>query len=60
MSRCLPPLVCLLAATLVAGCGGSSDNPAPDPALLTQGQQIFRFDTFGDEAQWTDVLRCTT
>lgn len=30
---------------------------ALDPTLVAQGQQIFRFDTFGDETQWTDALR---
>lgn len=30
---------------------------APDPALVAQGKKIFRFDTFGDETQWTDTLR---
>ena len=48
-------------ATLLAACGGSSarmeDNPAPDPALVAQGKTVFRFDTFGDETQWTDALR---
>jgi mono/diheme cytochrome c family protein/cytochrome c5 len=43
------------AALLLAGCGGSDSGP--DPAQVAQGQQIFRFDTFGDEAQWTDKLR---
>ena len=41
-------------------CGGSSDDDsraAEQAALVAQGQQIFRFDTFGDEAQWTDTLR---
>ncbi|MFI4970532.1 MAG: Ig-like domain-containing protein [Lysobacterales bacterium] len=28
----------------------------PDLAFLEQGKQIFRFDTFGDETQWTDGL----
>ena len=42
-------------AALIA-CGGSSDSPDP-AALAAQGKQIFRFDTFGDEAQWTDKLR---
>ena len=28
-----------------------------DPAVVSQGQQIFRYDTFGDETQWTDTLR---
>ncbi len=42
----------------VAGCGGSSDDSAAEQrALVEQGKQIFRFDTFGDEARWTDVLR---
>ncbi|MEO7064593.1 MAG: Ig-like domain-containing protein [Dokdonella sp.] len=27
-----------------------------DLAFLEQGKQIFRFDTFGDETQWTDAL----
>lgn len=27
-----------------------------DPALVTQGKEIFRHDTFGSEAQWTDLL----
>ena len=46
------------AAAALASCGGGSSGPtAPDPALVAQGQQIFRFDTFGDEAQWTDVLQ---
>jgi mono/diheme cytochrome c family protein len=40
--------------TLVA-CGGSDDHD--DAALVAQGKQIFRFDTFGDEAKWTDTLR---
>ncbi|HXD42282.1 MAG TPA: c-type cytochrome [Ramlibacter sp.] len=40
----------------LAACGGSSE-PADPAALVAQGKQIFRFDTFGDEAQWTDKLR---
>jgi hypothetical protein len=30
---------------------------ALDPALVAAGREIFRFDTFGDETQWTDALR---
>jgi len=43
----------------VAACGGGDDDAqaAERAALEAQGQQIFRFDTFGDEAQWTDTLR---
>jgi mono/diheme cytochrome c family protein len=40
----------------IAACGGGSGSP--DPATLAaDGKQIFRFDTFGDEAQWTAKLR---
>jgi mono/diheme cytochrome c family protein/cytochrome c5 len=44
---------------LAGGCGGShAPAQAPDdPAMIGQGKQIFRFDTFGDEAQWSDTLR---
>jgi mono/diheme cytochrome c family protein len=52
---CLPAL--LGCAAILAACG-SDDHPRdPNPALVAQGRQIFRFDTFGDEAQWTDKLR---
>ena len=27
------------------------------PALVAEGQRVFRFDTFGDEQLWTDTLR---
>jgi mono/diheme cytochrome c family protein len=45
----------------VAACG--RDTPTEprerplDPALVTAGKEIFRFDTFGDEKFWTDTLR---
>jgi mono/diheme cytochrome c family protein len=44
---------------LVTACGGDDDDDGGDDtaALVAQGQQIFRFDTFGDEAKWTDTLR---
>jgi hypothetical protein len=46
---------------MVAGCHNREDTPAapvtPNPDLVQLGQQIFRFDTFGDERQWTDELR---
>lgn len=28
-----------------------------DPDVAMEGQQIFRYDTFGDETQWSDTLR---
>lgn len=49
------------AAVLVSACGSSGsskpDSAAADAALVAQGRQIFRFDTFGDETKWTDALR---
>ena len=49
---------CGIAAWMV-GCGdsGPSSPEPPDPALVAQGKDIFRFDTFGDETFWTDTLR---
>lgn len=54
-------LAAIAAALALAACGSgggnSSNDSAPDPALAKQGQDIFRFDTFGDETKWTDALR---
>ena len=56
-----PLLVAAISATVasIAACGSDSpDNSSTgQAALVAQGQQIFRFDTFGDETQWTDKLR---
>ena len=35
---------------------GSLNLPPLDPQLVEDGKQIFRYDTFGDESFWTDVL----
>ena len=48
----------MIAAAVVA-CGGGAAVDGPDAAqaaLAAQGRDIFRYDTFGDEAQWTDAL----
>ena len=39
--------------------GGSTTGgmPGEEPCAIDDGQCIFRFDTFGDEQLWTDVLR---
>lgn len=46
---------------MVTACGGGdsvqAQSTSTDPALIEKGKQIFRFDTFGDETQWTDALR---
>jgi mono/diheme cytochrome c family protein len=47
--------VLVAGALASAGCGDS--QPALDPALVEEGRGTFRFDTFGDERFWTDVLR---
>ncbi|HEX6070389.1 MAG TPA: hypothetical protein VFZ18_11215, partial [Longimicrobiaceae bacterium] len=52
----------LLLAAALAACddgtrpGGNDDRPL-DPQLVAEGMEIFRFDTFGDEAFWTDTAR---
>ena len=47
-----------VAGALVSACGANSNtSEAEQAALVEQGKQIFRFDTFGDETQWTDTLR---
>ena len=53
-------------AVLASACGGSGDadnagqqtaQAARGKSLVAQGRHIFRFETFGDEAKWTDALR---
>ncbi len=60
--RGIVALIAVAPVALIAGCGGdggSADDQssAQQAALVEQGKQIFRHDTFGDEAQWTDVLK---
>jgi mono/diheme cytochrome c family protein len=48
------------AAVLTTACAARSeqaDITARDAAMIAEGKQIFRFDTFGDETLWTDKLR---
>jgi Cytochrome c len=52
---------------VAAACGGvllvvacqrrQATDPQTSAALVAQGRDIFRFDTFGDETFWTDTLR---
>ncbi|HEY0886128.1 MAG TPA: c-type cytochrome [Ramlibacter sp.] len=46
-----------LPVAVLAACGGGSSTGPGEQELAAQGRQIFRFDTFGDEAKWTDQLR---
>lgn len=48
------PAAALLAAVVLCACGGGGSG---GPDLVAQGRDIFRYDTFGDEARWTDTLR---
>ena len=43
--------------TIVPPGEGRLNLPPLDPELVQQGQNIFRYDTFGDETFWTDVLQ---
>ena len=55
--------VALAGSALLVSCDDDPTPPAEqeperlDPALVAQGKEIFRFDTFGDEQFWTDTLR---
>jgi len=44
----------VVALTGAAALGASA--PSKPDNLVSEGQRIFRFDTFGDEALWTDTL----
>jgi hypothetical protein len=41
----------------VTGTSDAADAARAEPRDITDGQGIFRFDTFGDETFWTDTLR---
>jgi mono/diheme cytochrome c family protein len=46
------------AVLLSAGCGDPrSETDTSGESLVAAGQEVFRFDTFGDEVFWTDTLR---
>jgi mono/diheme cytochrome c family protein len=48
----------VLVSTAACESNTGPEGPEPlDPALVEAGREIFRYDTFGDEAYWTDTLR---
>lgn len=66
--RFVIPTLLLIAAFSLFSCDkidvghfppGKGNLPLPplDPQLVQQGQQVFRYETFGDESFWTDVLQ---
>lgn len=67
--RAVPFVGMIAGALLVTACGSGSGSVStqppppplpPPPTLAQQGQQVFRFDTFGDEATWTNKLQMNT
>jgi hypothetical protein len=50
-------LALMMLAAAGSACDDESGQQLPDAAAIEEGKQIFRFDTFGDERQWTDTLR---
>ena len=50
-------LAYLLAMTFAVSGAADTNRQNRLGDLLREGQEIFRFDTFGDEQLWTDVLR---
>jgi mono/diheme cytochrome c family protein len=59
LSRHFHKLTAIASLAILAACGGDDHRPPPDSdeKLIAFGKQVFRFDTFGDEARWTDTLR---
>ena len=48
----------IFASLLIVGCSNDDEPPVKlGPCDTTDGQCIFRHDTFGDEQLWTDTLR---
>src|SRR5205814_10495718 len=41
----------------IAACRSEKLVTSPIDGVLTDGKAVFRFDTFGDEAFWTDTLK---
>ena len=64
-STLLPAALALSLCGALAACGNSAIPEAHaagvthslSPQTIAEGQRIFRYDTFGDEQQWTDALR---
>src|SRR5262245_18645024 len=54
--RKLAYIAVLGAAAALRACGSSTNATDDNAALVAQGKQTFRFDTFGDETKWTDTL----
>jgi len=50
-------MLSLITVVVLAQCSKDDDKPnEDDPALIAEGKNIFRFDTFGDEDFWSGLL----
>ena len=53
--------LCLATTALLLACSDGTGPPEGtrplDPQLVAAGKDIFRYDSFGDEAYWSDTLR---
>jgi hypothetical protein len=50
-------LVLLATLAIVLPISSTSRTQSAAPAQASNGKEIFRFDTFGDEQLWTETLR---
>src|SRR5829696_8575568 len=57
LMRKLSVCVIVFAGTLALAVSTTSGNAGAVQSQARDGRAIFRFDTFGDEQLWTDVLR---
>ncbi|MBX3329733.1 MAG: c-type cytochrome [Nitrospira sp.] len=56
--RSVSVVATIMLSVLLAACSSDNDQTGSAPvSQVEEGKQIFRFDTFGDEAFWTDTLR---
>src|SRR5262245_17793808 len=55
MPRTAALALSVLTAVTLAAAAPAPEKPSPQQ--LSDGQRIFRFETFGDEAFWSDQLR---
>src|SRR5256885_17105116 len=49
-------LIAALVASVAACTESTTTTSSPIDLTLLDGQHVFRFDTFGDDAFWTDTL----
>lgn len=57
----VPGTVVVLVTAALASCDSTTDTGPDDeeldPVLVAEGREIFRFDTFGNEAYWTQTAK---